>query len=206
MLQRVDALRGVAEILKGFPCLVTVGMTWVYWDRFAPSEGNFALKTLGSGSSIGIGLALALPKQKIVVLDGDGAVLMNINGLITEGRSAPKNLLHIVFDNKVYEASGGIPSATSKNVDLLAIAKGVGIRKATAVTSLHDLIEVVQAALKDDGPHLIVVYVSAGDEQEFPSYSRIDDVDNKFQFMRFLESLEGRKLREDAIDIKVSVV
>ena len=68
------------------------------------------------------------------MLDGDGAVVMNVNGLITVGRMQPKNLIHIVFDNKIYESSGSIPTATAYNLDLVAFAKAAGMTRRCAST------------------------------------------------------------------------
>src|SRR6185437_180725 len=101
---RSDALASIVDTIGDAPCFITVGRCWTEWDKLRPSDGNFQLKTLGSGSAVGLGLALALPHRKIVVLDGDGAVTMGVNGLLTVGRMAPDNLVHLVFDNKIYES------------------------------------------------------------------------------------------------------
>src|SRR6478752_3163061 len=105
-IKRSECLESVVDLLKDAPCLITVGRAWTEWIAMRPGDGNFQMKTLGSGSSLGLGLALALAQRKIVVLDGDGAVSMNVNGLLTVGRQKPKNLIHLVFDNRMYESSG----------------------------------------------------------------------------------------------------
>ena len=205
MITRIDALKSIRDLFEGIPCFVTVGMAWVDWDRIRQSDGNFGLKTLGSGSSLGIGLALALPQRKVAIMDGDGAAIMNVNGLITVGRMQPKNLVHIVFDNKMYEASGCVPTASAVNVDLVAVAKGVGIRNASRVATVDSFKKVIENALKSAGPHFIVVNTAPATEDTGMTYARLDEIDNKFRFFRYLEALEGRKIREDAIDIKMSL-
>lgn len=205
MLVRAEGLKKAFEMIGDAPCIITVGMTWVHTHRLRPSDGNFQVKTLGSGSSVGLGLALTIPEQKFVVLDGDGAVIMNVNGLVTVGRVRPKNLVHIVFDNKVYEASGAIPTATSFNADLVALAKSLGIEKARRVATVDQFAAEVKTAMTTDGPHFIVVDTAAGDEDHVTSYARHDDIDNKFRFVRYLEALTKRKLREDSIDVKLSI-
>ena len=100
-MKRKEALAAVSKLFGETPCFVTVGLAWLDWNQARPSDGNFHLKTLGSGSSAGLGMAMAFPHRKMAVLDGDGAVIMNVNGLITVGRVRPKNLIHIVFDNKI---------------------------------------------------------------------------------------------------------
>ncbi len=204
-MKRTDGLKRVLELFDGALCAVTVGPTWVEWDRLRPSDGNFALKTLGSGSSVGLGLAMSLPHRKIVVLDGDGAVLMNVNGLITVGVLQPKNLIHIVFDNKIYEASGCVPTASARGADLVGLAQGAGIKSAVRVSDEAAFEKAARRAFAGDGPHLIVADTRPCDEDMSTSYARLEEADNKYRFMRFLEALEGRKIREDAIDVKQSL-
>lgn len=205
MIHRAAAFESVLDLFEDVPCVVTVGMTWGVWDRIRPSGGNLAVKTLGSGSSVGLGLAMSLPHRKIVVFDGDGAVLMNVNGLITVGQMQPKNLIHVVFDNKVYEASGGTPTASAVNSDLVAIAAGTGIKGALRVDTVEGFEKAVRNAFATDGPHFIVVDTKQSDEDSTLAYARIDEAENKYRFIRFLEGLEGRKLLEDAIAVKQSL-
>jgi len=205
VFRRNEGLESIRPLVDGAPCLVTVGMAWVDWNRIRPGDGNFALKTLGSGSSIGLGLALALPEQKIVVLDGDGAVLMNVNGLITLGRMRPRNLIQIVFDNKMYECSGSVPTATAHGTDLVTMAKGAGIKNALSVATLPDFTEAVRRAFANDGPHFILAEVAPSNENVITYPRWLDDSDNRHRFMRYVEALAGRKLIEDAIDVKLSL-
>jgi thiamine pyrophosphate-dependent acetolactate synthase large subunit-like protein len=205
MFARVEGLKRVLDLFEDVPCMVTVGACWVEWDALHPSEGNFALKTLGSGSSVGLGVAMALPRRKVVILDGDGAVLMNMNGVATIGQLQPKNLIHIVFDNKVYEASGSIRTATAYNADLVAVAKGLGIKSAHRVDTVEAFEKQVRHAFGADGPHFIVAETKLGEGDSTFAYARLEETDNKHRFMRFLEKTEGRKLREDAIDVKLSM-
>ena len=205
MFDRAEGLKSVAHLFDRVPTLVTAGMAWIDWNRIRPGDGNFALKTLGSGASVGLGLALKLPHRKIAILDGDGAVLMNLNGLATLGRMQPKNLIQIVFDNKVYECSGAVPTGTAYNVDLVAVAKGVGIRSALRVDTLAAFKATVEQAFKSDGPHCIVADIKRSTEDVMTYPRWLDDMDNRYRFMRFLAETEGRKIHEDAIDVRLSL-
>ena len=205
MFKRNDALIAVRDLFGDTPCFITVGLAWLEWCRARPSDGNFHLKTLGSGSSVGLGFALAMPHRKVAVLDGDGAVIMNVNGLVTVGRVRPKNLIHIVFDNKIYESSGCIPTASAFNLDIAAFGKAAGIEKARRVDNLDDFKAAVKEAFETDGPHFIVATVKPADEDANTSYSRLNEVEGKFKFIRYLEKMEGRNLREDSIDVKFSI-
>jgi thiamine pyrophosphate-dependent acetolactate synthase large subunit-like protein len=204
-MKRKEALLATRDLFGDAPCFVTVGLAWLDWNQARPSDGNFHLKTLGSGSSVGLGLAMALPKQKVVVFDGDGAVIMNVNGLVTEGRVRPKNLIHIVFDNKIYESSGCIPTASAHNLSIADFGRAAGIKSVRDVKTIEEFEEAVKSAFATDGPHFIVADVEPSGEDANTSYSRLNEVEGKFKFIRYLEKLEGRPLREDSIDVKLGI-
>jgi phosphonopyruvate decarboxylase len=205
MFTRKEGLAAVGSYFGDTPCFVTVGLVWIEWNNIRPGDGNFHLKTLGSGSSVGLGFAMAMPNRKVAVLDGDGAVIMNVNGLVTVGRMQPKNLIHIVFDNKIYESSGCIPTASAYNLDIAAFGRACGIRKVSKVDKLEDFKAAVKDAFETDGPHFIVATVKPASESANTAYSRLNEVEGKFKFIRYLEKLEGRPLREDAVDVKLSI-
>jgi thiamine pyrophosphate-dependent acetolactate synthase large subunit-like protein len=204
-MKRKEALAAAKDMFGDAPCYVTVGLAWLDWNQARPSDGNFHLKTLGSGSSLGLGTAVAMPNRKIVVLDGDGAVIMNVNGLITVGRVRPKNLIHIVFDNKIYESSACIPTASAYNLSIADFGRAAGIPSVRQVSTIEEFKGAVKNAFDTDGPHFIVADVEASGEDANTSYSRLNEVEGKFKFIRYLEKLEGRALREDSIDVKLSI-
>src|SRR5258708_35091197 len=82
---------------------------------------------MGLASSMGLGIALAMPEHKVVVIDGDGSLLMNLGTLSTLARYRPGNLLHIVFDNESLLSVGGFPTATATGTDLAAVARASGV-------------------------------------------------------------------------------
>src|SRR5882724_2527553 len=102
-------------------------------------ENFFYLEhAMGLASSIGLGLALNLPDENVVVLDGDGSVLMNLGTLATLARYRPPNMAHIVFDNGSLLSTGGFASHTTSGVtDLAAIARGAGVPNVDAVGPDH---------------------------------------------------------------------
>jgi len=202
---RSECLKSVVDLFTNVPCFITVGRVWPEWEALRPSDGNFQVKTLGSGSSHGLGLAMALPHRKIAVLDGDGAVTMNVNGLLTVGRLRPKNLIHLVFDNKMYESSGSRPTATTYHADLVGFAAAAGIKSAIRVATVADFRSAVKNAFQTDGPHFIVAAVKSAGKATSPAYSRMDETEGKFRFIRFLETVEGCPIYQDAIDVKLSI-
>jgi sulfopyruvate decarboxylase subunit beta len=126
-------------------------------------ENFFYLQhAMGLASSIGLGLALHRPEEKVVVLDGDGSVLMNLGGLATLARYRPKNLMHIIFDNGSLLSTGGFDSHTTAGVtDLAAIARGAGIDHVDAIDSAMDFGEAAVEALERDDLSVIVAKVKA---------------------------------------------
>jgi thiamine pyrophosphate-dependent acetolactate synthase large subunit-like protein len=210
-MQRIDCMRHAAAMIGDTPCVVTMGLNWTEWDRVRPSDGNLQVKTLGLCSSIALGLALGMPNRKIVTFDGDGAVLMNLNGLVTVGWMQPKNLIHVVFDNKIYEASGGTPTATAVNANLRELARGAGIRSAHEVHDVEAFRDILKEALAKEGPHFIAAIVEPSrehsehphiDDVEKRNRIRIDEVENRYRFIRYLEGLEGRHILEYPADIQ----
>lgn len=198
-MRRIECMERAATLIGDAPCVVSIGNTWTEWDRIRPGDGNLQVKTLGLGSSIGLGLALGMPDRRVFVLDGDGAVLMNLNGLLTVGWMQPKNLIHLVFDNKVYEASGGTPTASAHNASLKDLAGGAGIRSSHEVQDEDSFQEILGQALAGEGPHFITAVIEAGEEQG--GHARYDEAENRYRFIRYLERLEGRDILEYPADI-----
>ena len=153
-----------------------------------PSDGNFRVRTLGLCSSIALGMALGLPQRKVIALDGDGSLLMNLCSLPTMARMEPKNLVHIVFDNEVYEASGSKQTATATGTDLVGMARAAGIRQALWTHSVDDFVKVATDALK--GHELVFIGAKVTTERtEVPPYP-MDEVENKYRFIRHVEKTE----------------
>ena len=198
-MKRVDCMKSVAPLTDGILCVTTQGGATNEWNAVRPSDGNLQMKTLGLGSSVGLGIALGLPHRKVVVFDGDGAVLMNLSGLVTVGWMQPKNLVHIVFDNKGYEASGATPTATAFHANLTELAKGAGIRSAVEVRTVAEFEQAFKRALSADGPHFINAVVEIA--KEVGQHTRYDEVENRYRFIRHLEKLEGREILAYPADI-----
>ena len=126
-------------------------------------ENFFYLQhAMGLASSIGLGLALHRPERSVVVLDGDGSVLMNLGTFATLARYRPSNLIHIVFDNGSLLSTGGFDSHTASGItDLAAIARGAGIEHVAAVATLVEFGEAVLEAFERRTLSVIVAKVLA---------------------------------------------
>ncbi|MBI2849254.1 MAG: thiamine pyrophosphate-binding protein [Chloroflexi bacterium] len=142
----------------------TIGVMGRDWCYFSPSELNFeSCGAMGMASSIGLGLALAQPQRKVMVLDGDGALLMNLGTLATIAGAAPPNLIHFVLENEAYESCGGQPLVNPGRVSFATIARGAGIQKVHEIEQLEDFQKVIPHILKEEGPVFVVLKATKGD-------------------------------------------
>lgn len=142
---------------------------------------------MGLASSIGLGLALHVPDQKVVVLDGDGSVLMNLGTFATLARYRPKNLVLIVFDNGSLLSTGGFDSHTTSGItDLAAIARGAGIEHVAAVDTVMAFGEAAIEAFARTGLAVIVAKVAAVGPNHYGMDLHLPE--NAFRFKRWIAS------------------
>jgi sulfopyruvate decarboxylase subunit beta len=140
---------------------------------------------MGLASSIGLGLAIHLPRERIVVLDGDGSVLMNLGTLATIARYRPPNLVHIIFDNGSLLSTGGFDShTTAGTTDLAAMARGAGIERVAAVDSVVEFGEAVIDAFASDRLSVIVAKVAAIGPNHYGMDLHLPE--NAFRFKRVI--------------------
>ena len=200
MKQRYDYLKMIAGDADDALAVCT-GWGAREWWAVRPSEGNLKTRTLGLVSSIAAGLALSLPQRKVIAIDGDGAFLMNLCGLPTIAMQNPGNLIHLLFDNEIYEASGGTTTA-SCNSDAVILAKGAGYRNAAWVDSLEEFQSEFRRAWERNQLSLIAVKVAPGQPANLPPL-RLDEIENKYRFMRYLETTEKKSLLNPGFDSKL---
>ena len=114
---------------------------------------------MGKASSVGLGIALAHPERKVMVLDGDGSLLMNLGSMVTLSNKAPRNLYHFLFENGVYAVTGGQPVPGAGNADWEKMAAGAGYAATFSFDNLEDLTTRIDEVLAARGPvfvHLAV--------------------------------------------------
>jgi thiamine pyrophosphate-dependent acetolactate synthase large subunit-like protein len=103
-------------------------------------DRNFYLwGAMGGAAMIGLGIALAQPELPVVVITGDGEMLMGMGSLATVGLQKPKNLTIVVLDNEAYGETGGQASHTAATVDLVAVARACGISDARAIATMAEI-------------------------------------------------------------------
>jgi thiamine pyrophosphate-dependent acetolactate synthase large subunit-like protein len=138
------------------------------WQKLGKHPLDFVLvpSSMGQATSLGLGMALARPDRKVVVCNGDGSMLMNLGSLVTISAQSPANLTVIVFDNGVYEVTGGQPTLAAAPLrhDVAAVnfgdlARACGFRRVSAFDTIATWRENVRRMIDEEGPtfvHLLV--------------------------------------------------
>lgn len=156
----------VSALLEGRKDAVVVGGLGASTYDIAAAgdhDRNFYLwGAMGGAVMIGLGVALAQPKLPVVVITGDGEMLMGIGSLATVGLQQPKNLSIIVLDNEVYGETGGQASHTGTNTDLVGVAKACGITDARTIATMGE-IEAFAKTMQDtsNGPRFASIKIDA---------------------------------------------
>jgi phosphonopyruvate decarboxylase len=199
-MQRYDYLRAIADD-AGDALAVCTGWAAREWWAVRPSDGNLKTRTLGLVSSIAAGLAIALPHRKVIAIDGDGAFLMNLCGLPTIARQNPGNFLHLLFDNEIFEASGGTATA-SRECDAVALAIAAGYQNALWVKTPEEFRDRFTHALGRNQLTLLAVKVDPGQPKDLPPL-KLDELENKYRFIRYLEASEKQTILRPGFDSKL---
>ncbi len=159
---RVDALQAIYPDLEQRIVVTIMGAVAAELYTIGHRHNFFYLEhAMGLASSMGLGIAMAMPAHKVIVIDGDGSLLMNLGTLSTMARYKPGNLLHIVFDNESLLSVGGFPTATSAGTDLAGIARSSGIPSVLEANTIESLTTGVKDALASNTLTTIVSKVEA---------------------------------------------
>ena len=163
-MNRVEALEAVVELTEDVPVVITCAATSREMAFVADRDNHlYLLDSMGLAISVGTGLALALDEtslNRVVVVEGDGSLLMNLNALATTGFLKPRNLVVVLLDNTSYASTAGIPTY-SEILDLGAIARSVGI-EVTVASDRPSLARGLADALQRPGPHFLHVRIDRG--------------------------------------------
>lgn len=184
-MNRLDLTKRILGLVDDDTALVA-GIGNAGFDLFLAGHrpGNFyMLGSMGLAVPIGLGLALAQPERTVIVMEGEGSVLMNLGALATVGREAPPNLTIVVWDNAQWQLTGGQQTATGTSTDLATVARGCGIQNASAPSDETEFESQVRYAVDAPGPHALIAHIDAE-----PSASRHHDdpIWSKYEFMQFL--------------------
>jgi thiamine pyrophosphate-dependent acetolactate synthase large subunit-like protein len=190
-VKRYDALKLVASMTDPKTIVVAnVGPISREWNALRPSEANLLQVNLGLCAAVGMGIAVSLPRRRVMILDGDGNLLLNLASLADMANQNLGNIVHIVLDNESYEGGGGLRSATAGKADLSVIARGAGVPQASLVNNLDELEATARNALSSPGHFFIAAKVEKGSVAKLPTIT-LDGKEAKYRFARYIESTEG---------------
>ena len=186
MMKRDECLKVLARHRTG-EIVVAVYKAAQEWIHISPSELNYTfVGAMGQASSHALGLALGRPDKRVIVLDGDGSLLMNLGSLVTIGDAAPKNLIHCVCENGTYETNGGVAVPGARRVSFAAIARAAGYPKSYEFDNLEEWDREVGRILREQGPILIDLKVAPG--EEYPEdFRRLYSVQSREAFRKALK-------------------
>jgi sulfopyruvate decarboxylase subunit beta len=191
MVRRFDLLRELAAVVRDELVVTTLKGTANEWHHLCPKESNLYYMGIGLVSPVALGLAMALPHRKVISLDADGSLLLDLSVFATVAQAKAANLTIICFDNQCYESNGGFPTVTATTADLAGIARASGV-KSTIVKDAEGFNAAVKSALSSSGPQFINAKVAPG-TMRVPvtmTYGKY----NKYSFVKYIEQSEGVKI------------
>ena len=167
------------------------GIGYTNFDLWAASalpsgrrtQNFYMLGSMGLAVPIALGVALAQPQRKVIALEGDGSILMQLGCLATVGARAQKNLAIVIMDNGAYQITGGQKTLTDQGADVVAIARGAGLAQSAWAADESAFEELIELSLREDGPWLIGCRIDAGKPADT---TERDPPRIKDQFMRGL--------------------
>src|SRR6185295_9782427 len=132
VMNRADLTKRLVAKLKNDEAVIGgIGNTnFDLWSAGRRPQNFYMLGSMGLAFPIALGVAVAQPKRRVVALEGDGSLLMQLGCLTTIAATAPENLTLVVMDNGIYQITGGQPTPAAASTDLVAVARGCGLESA----------------------------------------------------------------------------
>jgi thiamine pyrophosphate-dependent acetolactate synthase large subunit-like protein len=178
IMSRFDLTQRLVARLKHDEAVVGgIGNTnFDLWAAGRRPQNFYMLGSMGLACPIALGVALAQPKRRVIALEGDGSLLMQLGVLATIATLRPKNLSIVVMDNRAYQITGSQPTASAYSTDFVAIARGAGIKQSDWALDEAMFEQLVERALAGDGPSFIAVRIdekpAVGTTERDPSLIR----------------------------------
>jgi thiamine pyrophosphate-dependent acetolactate synthase large subunit-like protein len=157
VMSRFELTKRLVSKLKHDEAVIG-GIGYTNFDLWAAErrpQNFYMLGSMGLAAPIALGVALAQPQRRVIALEGDGSILMQLGSLATIAGRRPRNLMVVIMDNGTYQITGGQAAATATGADVVAIARGAGIVQSAWAADEGDFEELVDLALREDGPWLI---------------------------------------------------
>ena len=161
-MKRDEALKILAGHV-GDDIVVGVYQALFDWMAIAPRDLNYlSTGAMGQASSHALGLALGRPDRRVLVLDGDGSLLMNLGSLVTVAEAGPENFYHFVFVNGCYEVNGGHAIPGGRRTDFAGLARAAGYRAVFSFSDIAAFAAGLDAVFGSAGPVFAALTIEAG--------------------------------------------
>ena len=185
VLNRFDITKRLVALLQNEEAVVGgIGNTnFDLWAAGRRPQNFYMLGSMGLAIPISLGVALAQPKRKVIALEGDGSLLMQLGVLATIATLQPKNLIIVVMDNAIYQITGSQPTASALGADFVAIARGAGIKRSDWALDEAAFEQLVARALAQEGPTFIAARI---DDKPAVATTDRDPAQLRDRFMRGL--------------------
>lgn len=181
-MKRYEAIEAIVQSLSGSELVISsTGMISreLFTIRDAP-QYFYMMGSMGLASSMGLGLALSLPEKQIIVIEGDGSILMNMGSIATTGHFAPRNLIHVILDNEAHDSTGG-QATVSNTIKLEEVAHAASYRLTQRVSSAGELRKAIKE-LSWQGPTFLLVKVEKGSIEGIDRVSHSpEEIKNRFR-------------------------
>lgn len=163
VLNRFDITTRLVARLKHEEAVIGgIGYTnFDLWSTGQRPQNFYMLGSMGLAVPIAHGVALAQPQRRVFALEGDGSILMQLGSLATVATRGQKNLAIVIMDNGAYQITGGQATLTAQGADIVAIARGAGLQQSAWAADEGAFEELVDLALREDGPWLIGCRIDA---------------------------------------------
>lgn len=194
-MNRYECLEQLAPLITDQLIVTSLSGQRVEWGHLCKHDGNLLLGSMGNALAVGLGLALAMPKRKVIVLESDGSLLLSLFNLPTVANMNPANLAVFVFDNQAYSGTKiSEPTATAGRTDLAGMAKSAGMEHAVTVRDAAAFKNEALGAVSQAGLRFVVAKVEESRGHRQIERTNVDLLENKYQFVRYLERTEGRAI------------
>ena len=186
-----NMLKILADRIADELVVTSIGRVRLDWERLTePRDANLYEIYMGGATSVALGMAVSLPHRKVIALDGDGGILMDLGILMAIGQQNPSNLIVIIGDNRAYEKAGCVPTFTAdEKVSLETVARGAGIPNVWTVTEPEQFSKALDEAYKGNGATFIDMKVETEPWLRHPA--TLDEEENKYRFVRHIEKTEN---------------
>jgi thiamine pyrophosphate-dependent acetolactate synthase large subunit-like protein len=161
VMNRSDLTRRLTAKLQADEAVIGgIGNTnFDLWASGQRPQNFYMLGSMGLATPIALGVAMAQPQRKVIALDGDGSILMQLGTLATVAAAKPRNLIIVIWDNGIYQITGSQPTLTSKGADVVAMARGAGLVQSAWARDVAHFEALFEQALAGDGPWFIAARI-----------------------------------------------